>query len=383
MGQAPLGESYNTSGEGFPLIAGAGDYGEVYPEPKKFTTSPTRLSQVGDIILCIRATIGDLNWSDKVYCLGRGVAALRPKGGLSYAPYIWHVVTSKKAELNRRGTGSTFKQISRDVIDELEIPLPPLPEQKRIAAILDRADAIRRKREKAIELTDSFLRSVFLEMFGNPESNPHGFEKGTIRDLVSEVKYGTSGKAGALGKYEILRMNNLTYSGDIDLSSMKRIDIEQKEEAKYLVRKGDLLFNRTNSKELVGKTAVYPFDTSRVIAGYLIRVRPNHRANIEYIGAYLNSEHGKKTLFHMCKSIIGMANINAQELQDIEILMPPVELQNKFALVVAKIRELKAKLKRSLQQSEDLSACLSNRLFEVGTVKVSCGAPLEEVAHAL
>ena len=72
MGQAPEGDSYNELGNGLQLIAGAGDFGEMTPLPKKFTTSPSKISDIGDLILCIRATIGDVNWSDKKYCLGRG-----------------------------------------------------------------------------------------------------------------------------------------------------------------------------------------------------------------------------------------------------------------------------------------------------------------------
>ena len=76
MGQAPPGSSYNTQNDGFPLVAGAGDLGPLNPIPKNYTTAPTRISSIGDIILCIRATIGDVNWSDRAYCLGRGVAGL-------------------------------------------------------------------------------------------------------------------------------------------------------------------------------------------------------------------------------------------------------------------------------------------------------------------
>src|SRR5690606_38523782 len=145
MGQAPVGSSYNENGEGLALIAGAGDFGQTTPEPKKYTTEASTISKVDDLILCIRATTGDLNWSDKEYCLGRGVAGLRPISHMLDKNYLWHFIGANKNQLSAKGTGSTFKQVSRSHIAEWEIPLPPLPEQKRIAAILDKADAIRRK----------------------------------------------------------------------------------------------------------------------------------------------------------------------------------------------------------------------------------------------
>ena len=226
------------------------------------------------------------------------------------------------------------KRVGSDFLKGFEIPLPPLPEQKRIAAILDKADAIRRKRQQAIQLADDFLRAVFLDMFGDPVTNPKGFPVGTIRDLVDTANYGSSAKASETeGEFPILRMGNITYSGAIEFSDLKYIDISKKDQPKYLVEKGDLLFNRTNSKELVGKAAVYDRDDVAAIAGYLVRVRMNEKGNSYYVSGYLNSMHGKSTLQSMCKSIVGMANINAQEMQDIKILLPPIEMQNKYAAI--------------------------------------------------
>jgi len=247
---------------------------------------------------------------------------------------------------------------------ELEIPLPPLEEQKRIAAILDKADSVRRKRQQAIDLADDFLRSVFLDMFGDPVTNPKGFKIGTIRDLIESANYGTSGKASETeGKYPILRMGNITYEGGWDFTNLKYIDLSEKDEPKYLTQKGDLLFNRTNSKELVGKTAVFDEEEPMAIAGYLIRVRPNEHGNNYYISGYLNSYHGKQTLLNMCKSIVGMANINAQELQDIKILLPPIELQDEYEQIV---RATKSKLKsfdNSAELLDDNFNSLSQKAF--------------------
>ncbi|MBA7565562.1 Type-1 restriction enzyme EcoKI specificity protein [subsurface metagenome] len=149
-----------------------------------------------------------------------------------------------------------------------------------------------------------------------------------------------------------------------DFSNLKYIDLKEKDKEKYLVKKGDLLFNRTNSKELVGKTAVYGLKESMAIAGYLIKVRVNSFANPYFIWGYLNSKHGKKTLENMCKSIVGMANINAQELQNIKILKPPIELQDKFAEIIKQIEVQKQLTQQSLQKSEELFQSLLQRAFK-------------------
>ena len=173
-------------------------------------------------------------------------------------------------------------------------------------------------------------QSQFIEMFGSPFENNLGWDMGTIRDIVSDVRYGSSRKASPDGKYPYLRMNNITYGGELDLSDVKRIDIPDDELEKCSVRRGDVLFNRTNSKELVGKTCMYDRDELMVLAGFVIRVRLNNRAIPEFLAQYMNLPHIKELLLSMCKAACGQANINAQEFQDIPIYIPPVEKQQAF-----------------------------------------------------
>ena len=188
MGQAPAGSSYNTDGIGLPLLAGAGDFGVDYPKPAKFTNEPTAIARQGDLILCIRATIGDLNWADKEYCLGRGVAGLRPRRGSLDRSYLWHWLRMSKTELQRKARGSTFKQIARKDITELDILLPKdMKEQFRIASILDKAEAIRRKCNERLTLSDQFVRSAFFERFGDPVSNSKCLPTAPIKDLARVV----------------------------------------------------------------------------------------------------------------------------------------------------------------------------------------------------
>ena len=266
--------------------------------------------------------------------------------------------------LERFVEGAGVPTLNRNLVHDELIPLPPLEEQKRIAAILDKADAIRRKRQQAINLADDFLRSVFLDMFGDPVTNPKGFPKGTIRDFVETANYGSSGKASETdGEYPILRMGNITYKGNWDFTKLKYIDLSEKDKPKYLAKKGDLLFNRTNSKELVGKTAVFEEEKPMAIAGYLVRIRTNEYGNNYYLSGYLNSTHGKKTLVSMCKSIVGMANINAQEVQNIKIFLPPIALQNRFEEIVKDVRAKVEKHDNSRDYSVDLFNSLSQKAF--------------------
>ncbi len=322
------------------------------------------VSQGAILVAMYGATVGRMALLGIDAATNQAVCNVVPDASKADTKYVYYALLSKVPDFLRSAIGGAQPNISQGLIRSTEIPLPPQPEQKRLAALLDKADAIRRKRQQAIQLADDFLRAVFLDMFGDPVTNPKGFPVGTIRDLVDTANYGSSAKASETeGEFPMLRMGNITYSGAIDFSGLKYVDLSKKDQPKYLVEKGDLLFNRTNSKELVGKTAVYDRDDVAAIAGYLIRVRMNEKGNSYYVSGYLNSTHGKSTLQSMCKSIVGMANINAQEMQNIQILLPPIEIQNKYAAI---FQTTKQRL-RSQSQSEgnlaDLFSALSQKAF--------------------
>lgn len=263
-----------------------------------------------------------------------------------------------------QSTTARRRTLPEEVFLSFQVCLPSLGQQADAVSLLEKVGNLRRKREEAIRLAGEFMRAAFIDMFGDPNLNPSNFELGTIRDLVASANYGTSEKASEEGgKYPILRMNNITYEGGWDFSSLKYVDLDPATVHKYLAQRGDLLFNRTNSKELVGKTAVYMRDEPMAIAGYLVRVRMNERGNSHYVSGYLNSAHGKRTLEARAKSIVGMANINAQEMQDIPLLLPPIELQNKYARIVEAVHARLETHQAFLREAVALHSALSHKFF--------------------
>ena len=158
-------------------------------------------------------------------------------------------------------------------------------------------------------------------------------------------------------------MNNITYSGELDLSDTKTIDVPDEELPKYTVRRGDVLFNRTNSKELVGKTCVYNRDEMMVLAGFIVRVRVNDRILPEILSAFLNTDFSKQMLLAMCKVAIGQANINAQELQSIGIYIPPIELQKEFVAFKEQLDKSKIAVQKALDEAQLLFDSLMQTYF--------------------
>ena len=330
MGQSPDSATYNEVGRGLPFFQGNADFGRLHPAVRVWCSEPTKIAHTGDILISVRAPIGAMNVADQDCCIGRGLAAIRVNENICDPQYLWYAIQSKVSDLNVKGTGSTFKAISKSTLTDTEVLLVPLDVQKNIASVLSNVENSILFRKEQLTKLDELIKARFVEMFGTYPDNPFGWNTGKIQDVVSNVRYGSSRPAVEGGKYPYLRMNNITYAGELDLTDTKRIDVPDSELDKCTVQRGDVLFNRTNSKELVGKTCVYNRDDMMVLAGFVIRVRVNERILPEFLVAFLNTAFSKQMLLGMCKTAIGQANINAKEMQNIGLYIPPIALQEQF-----------------------------------------------------
>lgn len=313
------------------------------------------------VLFSSRAPIGHVAINTAPMATNQGFKSFVPSPNRLDAAYLYHWLRTNRKYLESQGNGATFKEVSKSVVARIEIPLPPIAEQRRIAAILDQADDLRRKRRETLDRLQQLKSISFKTMFLDPQATD--FPWGRIQDLTSSTQYGTSEKAGDSGEFPILRMGNLTYEGEIDTSGLKYLDLSPREVDKYTVAPGDILFNRTNSPDLVGKTAIFREREVYAFAGYLVRLRVKDRADPEFVSGYLNSKRGKAVLRGMCKAIIGMANINAQELRSIPIPIPPLDLQRAYAARVAEIDKLKAQHRAHLAKLDALFASLQHRAF--------------------
>ncbi len=235
--------------------------------------------------------------------------------------------------------------------------------QLTIVNILDKLSNIIVKRKQELNVLDDLIKARFVEMFGDPIKNPKGWKVATIGDVVTEVRYGTSKPAVEGGKYPYIRMNNITSDGHLDLNDLKYIDIPDDEIEKCVVRKGDVLFNRTNSVELVGKTAFFDLPQDMVIAGYIIRLRLSEKMLPEVLVQYMNLEALKKILRSMAKGAVNQANINAQELQSIKLYIPDMDLQKQFIEMKGQIDKSKVKVQKSLDETQCLFDSLMQKYF--------------------
>lgn len=313
------------------------------------------------LITCRGATCGTLNICKPFSYINGNAMALDDLSDEIDIKYLYYFLLSRG--LSDTITGSAQPQIVRQSLKNVRVIYPNLDAQKRIIYVLGKADELLSIRKQQIAKLDELVKARFVEMFGTFPANPFRWSTGKIQDVVSDVRYGSSRPAVEGGKYPYLRMNNITYSGKLDLHDTKRIDIPDSELDKCTVRRGDVLFNRTNSKELVGKTCVYNRDELMVLAGFIIRVRVNERIRPEVLSAFLNMDFSKRMLIGMCKTAIGQANINAKELQNIDLYIPPIELQDQFVALKNKIDQQKQTVQQSLEKLELLKKALMQEYF--------------------
>ena len=312
-----------------------------------FTCSkePLKISSYSYDCECVLvAGNGDLNvkyYNGKFDAYQRTYIIEDNSNGRLYLPYLYYFMNGYVEELRKLSIGGVIKYIKLRNLTDALIELPDIETQKYIVSILSKIKELIGSRYQELKILENLIKARFVEMFGDPIENPKNWKITTVGDIVTEVRYGTSKPAVEGGQYPYLRMNNLTADGHLDLHDLKYIDISDEEIEKCVVRTGDVLFNRTNSIDLVGKTALFDLPEEMVIAGYIIRVRLKKNMLPEVFSEYMNLKALKDILRSMAKGAVNQANINAQELQSIKIYLPNIELQKQFVTIRTQIDKSK------------------------------------------
>lgn len=295
-----------------------------------------------------------------------GFCVLRCKPEL-HPSYLFHFVKSPAfvEKLTALTSGALYPAVTEGQVRAQKIPLPPLDEQQRIVDILDRAASIQRLRQAADEKLKQIIPALFVDMFGDPATNPKGWPMTTVGELIESADYGSSSKAHdeATG-LPMLRMGNVTMDGSLDLRNLKYVELDPTEQAKFSLNKGDILFNRTNSKELVGKTSIWDGSCEAVYASYFIRLRtkPDLMAP-EVLWAFMNSKHTKGILFGMARGAIGQSNINSKELKAIRLFAPPIALQKRFSQLYYDLKAKAAMSTAATTAATSIADSLANEVF--------------------
>ncbi|MFC2423939.1 MAG: restriction endonuclease subunit S [Fusobacterium polymorphum] len=323
-----------------------------------------RIIPKNSICVCCIGSLGKLGILKEDAITNQQINSLILKNKNVDLLYLYFYLKTIKNNLESIASSTTVKIINKSSFEKIEIILPNLEIQKKISKKLELLENNIDFRKNQLNYLKELNKSLFTRIFGDIKTNDKNWEIKKLGEVV-QTQYGTSKKATSIvGKFPILRMNNITYSGEMDYKDLKYIELSDSEKEKFLLKKGELLFNRTNSKELVGKTGLFNLDIPMAFAGYLIRIKPSNLIHSKFLLFFMNSEFMKKLLYNKAKNIVGMANINAKELEDFSIILPPIELQNKFAERVEKIEKLKFEIEKSIEIAQNLYDSLISKHFD-------------------
>ncbi len=328
----------------------------------------------GDIVICEggeagRAAIWDGRLPDLKF--QKAIHRVRPKSQLHNRYFVHRLMADYHAgRLNDYYTGTTIKHFTGKNLKRYRFPLPPLSEQKRIAEILDRAEALRAKRRAALALLDELTQSIFLDMFGDPVSNPMGWKRVKFGDILENIDSGWSPKCldrpVRNGEWGVLKLGAVTWC-EYDPSENKALppDVEHRPELE--VRPGDLLFTRKNTYHLVAACALVRDTPPRLMLPDLVfRFRLANDAEIDsvFLQRLLVHPAKRRTIQKLAGGSSGsMPNISKAKLKTVVIELPPLKLQKTFAARVKGIEEIRESLRESTRSLDQLFASLQHRAF--------------------
>jgi len=319
-----------------------------------------KLVKKNDVIFAtVRPTLKRLTLIDEEFdgeICSTAFCVLRAMENILSPAYLFYTIQTNAFmdELEKIQRGASYPAVTDSDIKNQKIPLPPLPEQRRIASVLSAVQDAKEKTGAVIAAAKSLKKSLMRHLFtygpvpaGAAESVPlteteiglvpEGWDVVRLGEVIGGTQYGLSMRGNQQGQYPILRMSNLI-DGRVNTSDLQYVDLDEASFNKFRLNGGDILFNRTNSFELVGKTALFCVCDDFVFASYLIRVVPDTAMLVpEYLNYYLNWDTSQTRLKTLASRGVSQSNINATKLKGFSIPLPPLPTQQKIASILSTV----------------------------------------------
>ena len=361
MGQSPNSSSYNDYGDGMPFFQGNADFGERYPITRVWCNTPTKIAQAEDILISVRAPIGALNYAKEECCIGRGLAAITPDRNKVSQDFIYWALKGKKAELNDKGNGSTFKAISRKILEETMIPDINFEQQHKCAENLEKIYGIIQNRRKELLALDDLIKARFVEMFGDMIINPNGWGKVLLGEAC-DVRDGThdSPKYFTEG-YPLVTSKNVT-GGKIDFADCSLICEEDynKINQRSKVDMGDILMPMIGT---VGNPVIVDIEAEFAIKNVaLIKFRENSTVINSFVKALLESDYFDRAVISKVRG--GTQKfISLGDIRKLEICLPPIAVQEQFSDFAKQVDKSKVAVQKALDETQTLFDSLMQEYF--------------------
>ena len=282
--------------------------------------------------------------------------------------YVFYFLKGNIHLLESGFKGAGLKHISKRYLQKIKIAIPTDKKiQKKIVAILDKAEKLKGWRREADELTDELLKSTFLEMFGDPVKNHNGWKAVKLQEVAEIVSGVTKGRKLS-GKEVIsvpyMRVANVQ-DGYLELNEIKLIEVLHSDVEKFALKEGDVLLTEGGDPDKLGRGSVWHDEIPNCIhQNHIFRVRVNKKHLIpEFLSMLIGSPYGKMYFLKSAKQTTGIASINSKQLKKFPALIPPLELQNKLAEIIRQTEQLREQQKQSSQYINDLFNALMQQAF--------------------
>ena len=332
MGQSPDSKTYNTQGKGLPFYQGNADFGETHPITHVWCSAPVKVAEDGDILISVRAPIGAMNMAVERCCIGRGLAALTPIRNKCSKQFLYYALQSKVDSLIAQGTGSTFKAISKKVLEATCIPAYSTIEQEQIAETIGHVDNTIAARRKQLALLDQLVKSRFIELFGDPMTDVSKWSASTIGEQFNV----SSGGTPATGEKAYWENGTIPWIG----SNMCQDTMLSENDGKFITEEG---YAHSSAKwfhkgtvlvalvgATIGKTALLRFDTTTNQNIAAIDVTQNAAFSSEFVFYHMQMLYSK--FMEIGSGKFKMANQGF--IRQLPLICPPIELQEQFAAFV-------------------------------------------------
>lgn len=363
MGQSPSSATYNENGDGLPFFQGAADFGKKFPMTRVWCSSPLKIAYAGDILISVRAPVGTMNIATSECCIGRGLAAIKVDEDACDSNYFWFALESKISELNNKGSGSTFKAISKSILEETEIPLPELEEQRKIAKILTGIENISFARQQQLAKLDELVKARFVEMFRDVIHNDKKWKEYRFSDITSSRLGKMLDAKQQTGKHSFPYLANANVQWfRFETDNLNRMDFNEAEQVEFSLKDGDLLVCEGGE---IGRCAVWHNQVqSCYFQKALHRVRCNQEIILpDYLAWWFkfNCENNGFAAIEGAKATI--AHLPGAKLKQLLVVVPPIERQYRFVDFIEQTDVVKVTVQKSLEQMETLKKALMQQYF--------------------
>ncbi len=347
MGQSPNSTSYNYENRGIPFFQGNADFGEKYPSIRLWCDKPIKIASINDILISVRAPIGDLNYANTICCIGRGLASITLNKNDYIKEYIFYLLKSKKTELNYLGTGSTFKAISKKNLENIEVPIISIDKQYIIVSKIEKISKIITKKKYQLELLDDLVKARFVELFGDPvHSEKYGTRK--LSSCVAEKSDMVDGPFGSQVNTKVDYIENgeipVIRTVNVKMMSFSPTDLKYMTREKYetvirsQVLPGDVILTKVGT---IGNVCIFPnaFDEAVLSTTGSCRIRVDN--------SVVNTQFFAYNLMYLKGKLLEIASagvqpfLNMNHVKNIDILDVPLEKQKEFADFVKQVDKSK------------------------------------------